>query len=1078
MRLVRLQVEHFGPVRKACVELGLGLNVLYGENDLGKSYLAHAIRAVLLLPHTSTAHQEFVAWGTDETPRVDLTFQTKDETYWRVRKAFGKTAGAAATLERSPNAEQWSMEAKGRDVDGHLRRLLEWGIPEPGAKGKPWGLPTSFLTHVLLAEQDGATAVFEKSLVDDPDESGKRLLGQALQALAQDPLFKTVLEHSQQKVDEAFLPTGKKRRGQYDPFPGASRAIREAQIDHQKCKEQLEETRRVEEKLRLLSQERLEAQGEKEDAAAALASLEALWQKQQELHEIEARLAEAEDRIAKVEAAETAAANLAVALAEREEELEQAEEALRRAGLAAEEARERLRRAESDEGAHQRELEKEQLGKRLLELQAAEGEARSRLEAAKKAGGQLEVIKDLVAQQQKRQDALRALRNELAALVEKKEALERSQRLQRGVGALLRRRNAVADLEEAKAARDHSAELRAEAKKLRAEGDSLVANSASRRLPDTDRVRELRVLAQGLEVAQAGLDVGLSVRLRLARALDLEVSRDGGEPVKTAGAAGEHRFESERALALKLGDVAAIDVQAGAAEARRKAEELARRWEEEAVPVLRAAGVVDVEALEEALRAAEQERRLGQERLAESARLEAKVAELAALASGVEACEARAREREGALEGLDRSALEAVAATGGNAEAVHESRLREIEEALQKANAEREEKRAELGRAESDLSHFGETLEAKRRASAEVLAAFDEPWEVVLAEAEAKLSSVAEEMEDVMARRAALTETQGTELAELQASAEAATMALEQARALVKSRMEARDAARGALEGKRGERGVLRENAEKIDLATLRATAEEKRAATAAQSGGAEPVTEQRLVVARQSLDEAVKTLSEKSGEVGKLEGALEQVGGDVAVEREKMAQEALLVAKDRERDLELEYGAWSLLVETLREAENEESSHLGRALIGPVSERFSELTNGRYGRIGLDPDLKMTGIEAGGGDRDAAALSQGLKEQLATIFRISVAQHLESVIVLDDHLTNADPDRLSWFREVLRRCGEEIQIVVLTCRPTDYLLDGELAGEGKVVWDGSSGRISGVNLQSIVDRAGVMVGG
>ncbi len=109
MRLIRLHVEHFGPVRKADLEFGPGLNVLYGQNDLGKSYLAHSIRAALLLPHTSTAHREFVAWGTDERPRVVLTFQTRDEVYWRVSKAFGKTAGAAATLERSGNGEQWAM---------------------------------------------------------------------------------------------------------------------------------------------------------------------------------------------------------------------------------------------------------------------------------------------------------------------------------------------------------------------------------------------------------------------------------------------------------------------------------------------------------------------------------------------------------------------------------------------------------------------------------------------------------------------------------------------------------------------------------------------------------------------------------------------------------------------------------------------------------------------------------------------------------------------------------------------------------------------------------------------------------
>ena len=52
MRLLRLQVADFGAIERADVALGPGLNVLHGPNDLGKSTLAAALRAVLrgLLP--------------------------------------------------------------------------------------------------------------------------------------------------------------------------------------------------------------------------------------------------------------------------------------------------------------------------------------------------------------------------------------------------------------------------------------------------------------------------------------------------------------------------------------------------------------------------------------------------------------------------------------------------------------------------------------------------------------------------------------------------------------------------------------------------------------------------------------------------------------------------------------------------------------------------------------------------------------------------------------------------------------------------------------------------------------------
>ena len=51
MKLARLEVDAFKCVASARLELGPGLNVLYGPNDLGKSSLAWAIRAVLLLQH-------------------------------------------------------------------------------------------------------------------------------------------------------------------------------------------------------------------------------------------------------------------------------------------------------------------------------------------------------------------------------------------------------------------------------------------------------------------------------------------------------------------------------------------------------------------------------------------------------------------------------------------------------------------------------------------------------------------------------------------------------------------------------------------------------------------------------------------------------------------------------------------------------------------------------------------------------------------------------------------------------------------------------------------------------------------
>lgn len=1070
MRLIRLEVEDFGPVKSASVPFGPGLNVLYGENDLGKSFLGQAIRAALLLPHESTAHQQFVAWGTDKTPQVSLIFQDRQEMYWRVKKAFGKTAGAASTLESSPNGQQWSMETKARGVDGKLRELLAWGIPEPGGKGKnlPRGaLPQSFLTHVLLAQQDGAIDVFGQSLEGDPDETGKQLLGRALQALAQDPLFKAVLEQSQSKVDEAFSAAGNKRRGKHSPFTQASLAIRRAREEYARAKEELEDTERVRQQVAAVSEERLEAKAARDDAEATLKALEGRWQEQQTYRRLAEELAAAQAQVDQMKAAEDEEARLAAALTEHEQALAKAQQTLVDAEATFEAARERVRKVESDEGANRRELEKEQLAKRLLELQAAERDTRTRLEAAEKVGVHAKKLEDLNRQIEDQQKTLGEAEVALATLDEKKKALEDVERQLRGVDLLQRFRRAVAEHAEAKEAQEQLTACEDQAKAERHHNREILARLGERALPGTEDIAALRALDQELKVARAVLEVGLAVHLRLAEATDLEVRRDGGEREATAGAQGEHTFESKGAMSLRLGDLAEVEITAGDGAHRRQVEALEEGWRTEAQGVLDAAGVDTVEELATAVRDAEEARRAAHEHLAEAERLEAEGARLAELAALAVGREARVREREAALEGFDRMALEAMAEI--ETEATLGMRQRSGEDALRKVDAQREAKRGEWDRGESNLGHLKRQAEEERRQSNALKAAFDQPWEEELREAQEELRRLATEREEISTRRATLEEAHGTALADVQEAVQAAEEQLEQARAQVSTRATSRDAAKGTLESKRGELGVLRGQAARLEISALLTAAEKAREAFSGT--GEEPVTEERITAAREALEQKERLLADRSRELSRLQGALEQVGGGVAVEREKGALEALRFAREREEDLELEYSAWRLLTETLREAENEESMHLGRALMEPVSAKFEDLTKGRYGKIGLDPDLKTTGIAAAGDHREVEALSQGLKEQLATIFRLSVAQHLESMIVLDDHLTHTDPDRLSWFRDVLRQSAEEIQIIVLTCRPQDYLLDREMVKGGATVKDGPSGRLRGVALDRVVER-------
>src|SRR5882672_9399885 len=141
MELVSLEVEHFGCIGRARVAFGPGLNVLHGPNEIGKSSIARAIRFALLLPSSSSAATDSVPWNGEGEPAVTLVFKTAPTSYFRVRKLFGT---ATASLERSTDGAGWAHLARGREVDARVRALLQWGIPEPGGKSAPRGLPGSF----------------------------------------------------------------------------------------------------------------------------------------------------------------------------------------------------------------------------------------------------------------------------------------------------------------------------------------------------------------------------------------------------------------------------------------------------------------------------------------------------------------------------------------------------------------------------------------------------------------------------------------------------------------------------------------------------------------------------------------------------------------------------------------------------------------------------------------------------------------------------------------------------------------------------------------------------------------------
>jgi uncharacterized protein YhaN len=206
--------------------------------------------------------------------------------------------------------------------------------------------------------------------------------------------------------------------------------------------------------------------------------------------------------------------------------------------------------------------------------------------------------------------------------------------------------------------------------------------------------------------------------------------------------------------------------------------------------------------------------------------------------------------------------------------------------------------------------------------------------------------------------------------------------------------------------------------------------------------------------------------------DVQKTQGALEQVGGAVARERLRDATEAFELAERQDKEVEAEYEAWKLLLEQMKEADAAQASNLGQALVPAVATRFHELTQRRYETIQLTAQLATEGVVLSGVVRETERISVGTREQLSALYRLALAEYLRTAIVLDDQLVQSDETRMDWFRNLLIDKARSFQIVVLTCRPGDYLPENALVPDGNAFHaDTLDGIVRAVDLGRALHR-------
>lgn len=1050
-------INRFQAIEHAEVDLQSGLNVLYGPNDIGKSTLATAIRAALLLPTGSAEGDEYVSWQGDYTPEVQLTLCDSKGVQYRVTKSFGATTRASAKLERSRDGVNFDIEATGRQVEEKLRALIDWGIPAPGGKtGGKRGLPQAFLSRVLLGEQTDVDAILNSSFEDDPAESGRLRLTAALQAFAQDPRFKSVLDQAQARVDELFTPTGQRKRGRGSPFLAAAEEVKDLQSQLQQLQERRGESDRAETRVKEVLAQVQAVRERHEDERERLHLIETHLRMAEARSQATAELTKAEEALRAIDEQWDLVRRKGEELGALEEQLEGlksglelAERQVESAKTAMDVAAEALRRETSDEAALARRLRTAEiensiakLDGRLSDLHAAEKDVDEAIRRSA-AVAALETARE--AKERERVDASGKADVALKAAAEATASLQRLDELKtyaRWVEAQEKVSAAVAASSEVDKLEGRSAELEADVSRMLAEAAAIA-------VPAADEVNAIEQLDRDLAMAEAALGGGLSLGIRAAEGVDLRLRADG-KPAATP-ALGE-TLEAARTVELAIPGVLELEIFAGDAEARKRAEALRRRWIEEARPLLEKAGVSNAGELRAARSRADDLLRSAANQTRERESVQKDALALRAKASGLEELRVRVIEFETAIDGYDRVALTALYQSLGQGwETQLEKTRKALDEQRHRSTEELVAARSQAGRLEGEISQLEGQLTAAKRALTDALRKVPGDGEpaVELATIKAEAEQFEGEKRRLQTDLTALAQSGSDAADAARQREEEARTALASAESARKKAAEAAEQHRSILNRAQGEYGILKGNAEGIARAPALQDVQRTKAALETLPVPPTNVTPEERDQAAQRVEHLAVELRGKKDELLKAEATLTHVGGAVVADQCEEVRNALDDALCRQKSLETDAQAWRLLHDVLQESEGVGAKHLGKMLGDDVGRRFQDLTNQRYGTLELGPSGQTLGIHAAGSARSVSALSVGTREQLATLLRLAIAESLGSAILLDDHLVEADPERLQWFVDVLRRSAERIQVIVLTCRRRDY----EPAGDSTVAW-------------------------
>lgn len=275
--------------------------------------------------------------------------------------------------------------------------------------------------------------------------------------------------------------------------------------------------------------------------------------------------------------------------------------------------------------------------------------------------------------------------------------------------------------------------------------------------------------------------------------------------------------------------------------------------------------------------------------------------------------------------------------------------------------------------------------------------------------------------------------------------------------AALRERGAALDERRRSFERRRHELAASLERAEaEQPLAALEAALEASRAALAPRRARLGELERQlasldaegvrtRLEAAEREIAGVEAERQKLRTEVDRLEGEARGLGAEACSSRlEELEPELEALARQRAA-LEREAAAWRLLEAELGAAERA----VRNRLVEPVRARLAPLL--RHLWPDAEPVLEPASLAPRGLRREGVVealdtLSVGTREQLAILVRLALAELLleregeAPCLILDDALVFADEARFERMQAILARAAERLQILLLTCRPRDYL--------------------------------------